>query len=96
MFLTSSSDNPPAEEARVLPVETITVQSVDSDRVSRTYTGKIAALRASNLGFSRSGEKTVLVGEGDRDLVRGTLQPGDEIVANSTHRLVPGQRVRPL
>ena len=31
--------------------------------------------------------------KGDRALVRGTLQPGDEIVANGTHRLVPGQRV---
>lgn len=31
--------------------------------------------------------------KGDRALVRGTLQPGDEIVANGTHRLVPGQKV---
>ena len=30
----------------------------------------------------------------DRVLVRGTLQPGDSIVANGTHRLVPGQLVR--
>lgn len=32
--------------------------------------------------------------QGDRALVRGTLQPGDRIVANGTHRLVPGQRVK--
>lgn len=30
----------------------------------------------------------------DRVLVRGTLQPGDSIVANGIHRLVPGQLVR--
>ena len=31
--------------------------------------------------------------KGDRALVRGTLQTGDKIVANGTHRLVPGQLV---
>lgn len=31
--------------------------------------------------------------QGDRALVRGTLKSGDKIVANGTHRLVPGQRV---
>jgi multidrug efflux pump subunit AcrA (membrane-fusion protein) len=31
--------------------------------------------------------------QGDRVLVRGMLQPGDLIVANGTHRLVPGQLV---
>lgn len=33
---------------------------------------------------------------GDRVLVRGTLQPGDRIVASGTHRVVPGQKVQPL
>ncbi|MEQ8962359.1 MAG: hypothetical protein RLP02_31275, partial [Coleofasciculus sp. C2-GNP5-27] len=42
--------------SRILPVETLTVQPVDSYQVSRTYTGEIAALRASDLGFERSGE----------------------------------------
>ncbi|MGF1480030.1 MAG: efflux RND transporter periplasmic adaptor subunit [Cyanophyceae cyanobacterium] len=64
---TSSADSPPAEsQTRALPVETITVQPVDSYQVSRTYTGEIAAMRTSNLGFSRSGEiEVVLVEEGD-------------------------------
>jgi len=31
---------------------------------------------------------------GDRVLVRGTLQAGDQIVASGVHRLVPGQRVK--
>ena len=38
----------------------------------------------------------VLHQESDRVLVRGTLQPGDIIVANGVHRLVPGQFVRPI
>ena len=33
---------------------------------------------------------------GDRVLVRGTLQAGDRIVANGTHRLLSGQQVKPL
>ena len=37
----------------------------------------------------------ILHQEGDRVLVRGTVQPGDRIIANGTHRLVPGQRVKP-
>ena len=54
-------------ETKALPVETIEVQPVDSYQVSRTYTGEIAAVRTSNLGFSRSGEiEEVLVREGDR------------------------------
>ena len=71
-MFTSSLDSRPAEtsaasQSRVLPVETIEVQLVDSYQVSRTYTGEIAALRTSNLGFSRSGEiEAVLVEEGDR------------------------------
>ena len=38
----------------------------------------------------------VLHQESDRVLVRGTLQPGDRMVANGVHRLVPGQIVRPI
>ncbi len=66
-ILTSSSDSPPVATARVLPVETIKVEPVNSYQVSRTYTGEIAAIRTSNLGFSRGGEiEVVLVKEGDR------------------------------
>jgi len=34
--------------------------------------------------------------ESKRALVRGTLQPGDRIVAGGTHRLVPGQQARSI
>ncbi|MBE9048019.1 efflux RND transporter periplasmic adaptor subunit [Pleurocapsales cyanobacterium LEGE 10410] len=67
-MLTSSFDSPAVEsQERVIPVETIEVQPVDSYQVSRTYTGEIAAIRSSNIGFSRGGEiEQVLVREGDR------------------------------
>ena len=63
-----NSSTPTAQnETKALPVETIEVQPVDSYQVSRTYTGEIAAVRTSSLGFSRSGEiEEVLVREGDR------------------------------
>ena len=34
--------------------------------------------------------------QGDRVLVKGTVQPGDEIIIDGTHRLIPGQIVNPL
>jgi len=52
---------------RVLPVETLEVEPVTSYSVSRSFTGEIAALRTSSLGFERSGTLTaVLVNEGDQ------------------------------
>lgn len=54
-------------EPTVLSVETLTAEVVDSYRATRTYTGEVAALRASDLGFERSGQlMSVLVQEGDR------------------------------
>lgn len=54
------------ESAEPLAVETLTVEAVDSYSVSRSYTGEIAALRSSDLGFTRGGELVqVLVAEGD-------------------------------
>ena len=54
-------------EVNVLAVETLTVEAVNSYTVSRAYTGEIAALRSSDLGFTRGGELAqVMVQEGDR------------------------------
>ncbi len=35
----------------------------------------------------------ILHSEGDRSLVRGTLRPGEPVIASGTHRVVPGQWV---
>ena len=54
-------------QPNVLSVETLVAEAVDSYDVTRTYTGEVAALQASNLGFERGGEiVSVLVEEGDR------------------------------
>ncbi len=38
----------------------------------------------------------ILKTQGDRVLVRGTLQTGDEIITGGTHRSVPGQLVKKI
>ncbi|NEO25716.1 MAG: efflux RND transporter periplasmic adaptor subunit [Kamptonema sp. SIO4C4] len=54
-------------EANILPVETLTAEPVTGYEVSRTYTGEVAALRSSDVGFERSGQLvSVLVESGDR------------------------------
>ncbi|MEM7579194.1 MAG: efflux RND transporter periplasmic adaptor subunit [Cyanobacteria bacterium P01_A01_bin.80] len=53
--------------ARPLPVSTLRVETVNSYQVLRTYTGEIAAIRTSELGFERGGKLVeVFVKEGDR------------------------------
>lgn len=61
----SSAGTEASSTGRVLPVETLTVSPVKDYEVARTYTGEIASLRASDLGFERSGQLVdVLVREG--------------------------------
>ena len=63
------------------------------DDVDRGHSGSIDA---SSGGFTvQRQEVEVLLTDGDRVYVRGTLQPGDRIVATGTHRIVVGQRVIP-
>ncbi len=53
--------------SRAIPVETFEVERVSSYTVSRLYTGKIAALRSSDLGFERSGQVVNMqVSEGEQ------------------------------
>ena len=62
----SSAGESATQAERALPVETLTATAVSSYSVSRTYTGEIASLRASELGFERSGQLIeVLINEGD-------------------------------
>ncbi|MEL6786442.1 MAG: biotin/lipoyl-binding protein, partial [Cyanobacteria bacterium J06607_15] len=67
LVMTSANDPTVEAAARVLPVAVLEAEPVNSYQASRSYTGEIAAVRASNLGFNRSGEvERVLVEEGDR------------------------------
>ncbi|MEM9567522.1 MAG: efflux RND transporter periplasmic adaptor subunit, partial [Cyanobacteria bacterium P01_E01_bin.34] len=53
------------EQTALLPVETLILNPVNSYEIARAYTGDIAAQRASDLGFERSGQLIeVLVREG--------------------------------
>ena len=60
--LTRSSPATSTEESRVLPVETLTLEPVSTYQVPRVYTGEIAALRRSELGFERGGELVQEIG----------------------------------
>ena len=54
-------------EINILTVKTTPIKAVNSYQVSQTYTGEVAAVRASELGFERSGEIVQLkVDRGDR------------------------------
>jgi len=62
-----SGDELEVAQEQALPVAAVAVEPVSSYEVTRSYTGEIAALRASELGFERGGTVTeILVGEGDR------------------------------
>ncbi|MGD1941200.1 MAG: efflux RND transporter periplasmic adaptor subunit [Leptolyngbyaceae cyanobacterium] len=85
--LTGSSPAPATSESRVLPVETLTLEPVDAYQVPRVYTGEMAALRRSELGFERGGELVqVLVEEGDR-VSAGTLIARLDVRNLETQRL---------
>ena len=47
-----------------------------------------------NMGVIEARDVEVLHTQGDRVLVRGTLQPGEKAIVNGTHRIVPGQSVK--
>jgi multidrug efflux pump subunit AcrA (membrane-fusion protein)/DNA-binding NarL/FixJ family response regulator len=55
-----------------------------------------AGANAKNAFSLKRRDVEVLHTESDRVLVRGTLQKGDRVILNGTHRLVPGQLVRPI
>lgn len=62
----NSSANRPAE-GRILSVKTTPVQAVTAYSTTQMYTGEVAAVRASELGFERSGKLVWLgVDQGDR------------------------------
>jgi hypothetical protein len=51
---------------------------------------------AGNAGTVERREVELIHTEGDRALVRGPLEPGEWIVQSGNHRIVEGQRVRPV
>lgn len=79
--------------AEALAVETLTVNAVGSYEVSRSYTGEIAALRNSDLGFNRGGELVqVLVAEGDRVTTGQALAQLDTQNLQTQRRQIEAQK----
>ncbi len=65
--LSSKTAESETVSADALPVETILATRVSSYEVSRSFTGEVAALRASELGFERGGKLvSLLVAEGSQ------------------------------
>ncbi|MEL6813829.1 MAG: efflux RND transporter periplasmic adaptor subunit [Cyanobacteria bacterium J06598_3] len=78
----ASSSTETAATGNTLPVETIRAQQISRYEVARTYTGEVATLKASELGFERSGQLTaLLVPEGSR------VQAGEALAQLDTQNL---------
>lgn len=73
---------PSAIEKQRVPVDVLTLKPVSSYKRKRTYTGKVAAARTSELAFERSGKLIkVVVDEGDQ------VQAGMILASLSTRHL---------
>jgi multidrug efflux pump subunit AcrA (membrane-fusion protein) len=76
-----------ASMVNVLAVETLTVEAAHSYEVTRSYTGEIAALRSSDLGFTRGDSLVqVFVAEGDR------VSAGEPLALLDTQTLLAQRR----
>ena len=63
----TTTAEPVVSKTNILPVKTTVIEPVQSHATIQTYTGEVAALRTSEVGFERGGKLTaVLVEEGDR------------------------------
>lgn len=90
--LAVSDSAPEIAAARPLSVSTLTVEAVESYTASRAYTGEIAALRSSDLGFTRGGELVqVFVSEGDRVTAGQSLAQLDTASLQAQKRQVEAQ-----
>ncbi|MEO1094098.1 MAG: efflux RND transporter periplasmic adaptor subunit [Cyanobacteria bacterium J06638_28] len=94
----------PGQTVRVELIETIPIDAVwlPTEALTQGIRGLwnsyvlIPSDEDSNIYEVQPQTVEILHQDGDRVLVRGTLQPGDRIVAKGTHRLVPGQPVQPI
>ena len=88
--ITARSSVETESKLTILPVEILEVRQANSYQIVRNYTGEVAARRASELGFERSGNLVWFgVDRGDR-VVRGTA------IAKLDTRNLEAQRARLL
>lgn len=88
---------PSQAQARLLPVETFTLEALTAYRATRAYTGQVVARQTSDLSFERTGKLVELaVDEGDRvtrDMILATL---DTQALRATQRQLQAQRAQAL
>jgi RND family efflux transporter MFP subunit len=65
-------DTPKTSSIRIIPVKARQIEAVKSYQVLQTYTGEVAALRASELGFERSGRVIKLNVDRGARVTKGT------------------------
>lgn len=91
------SEVPSQNSLRVTPltVETLSVEPVNSYGVQRTYTGEVAALRSSDIGFERGGKVVLLsVEEGERVKVGTPLATLDTANLETTRQGLLAQKAQ--
>ncbi|MEL7421172.1 MAG: efflux transporter periplasmic adaptor subunit, partial [Cyanobacteria bacterium J06555_3] len=81
------------KQTNILPVKTTAVQPVTAYSQSQTYTGEVAALRTSEVGFERGGKLVqVLVEEGERIDLGASLAKLDTANLEAQHRGLIAQK----
>ncbi len=84
-------------QARLLPVETFTLEALPAYRTTRAYTGKVVARQTSDLSFERTGKLIELtVDEGDRVAQGLPLATLDTQALRATQRQLRAQRAQAL
>ncbi len=84
-------------QARLLPIETVTLEALTAYRAMRAYTGKVVARQTSDLGFERTGKLVELtVDEGDRVTSGQPLATLDMQALRATQHQIQAQRAQAL
>lgn len=84
-------------QARLLPVETFTLEAHSAYRTTRAYTGKVVARQTSDLSFERTGKLVDLaVDEGDSVALGLPLATLDTQVLRTTQHQLQAQRAQAI
>ena len=92
---TTTAKTTVSKQSNILPVKTTIVEPVQSYSTSQSYTGEVAALRTSEVGFERGGKLTeVLVEEGDRISFNTPLAKLDTANLEAQHQGLIAQKAQ--
>ncbi|MEQ8848453.1 efflux RND transporter periplasmic adaptor subunit [Botrimarina sp.] len=93
--LTDSANLVPGQVAKVALDESIAIDGfwTPTSSLSPGKRGLWSVLVVNADGVVAKRPVEVIENDGDRSFVRGTLQAGERVIVEGTHRVVPGQRV---